>query len=248
MTIILPGAQIPSNVGGRQVIDLLRDFCDELALPQIISIADIQDDQARQIVQIANRMGDWLCREFDWQVLVNQHSFTTETGKLEYDLPADWMRSVHSTAWDSAKRLPMYGAMSPQTWAAYKALSIGAGVELFYRVINGRMVLIAEPPENDQVQFEYISKYWVVSSAGGYFDRITRDDDVLLFDDSLMLEGMLLRWRKTKGLPFEENDFARILMRCKGQDVPGRVINTGCVPGPRLINASNIPDSGYGGA
>lgn len=247
MTIILPGADIPNPIGGDSVLDLIKDFCSELALAIPGSVSDQQDDQIRQIVQIANRVGNDLCREFDWQILVNQYVFSTTEGQLEYDLPTDWMRAVHSTGWDNAKRIPMYGALSPQAWAAYKAMSLGSGVDLFYRVINGRMVLVADPPNNNEVQIEYISRDWIVSAGGGYYDRIQRDDDVVLFDANLMLEGMLLRWRKTKGLPFEEMDYKSLLSKCKNQDVPGRVINIGGRFGNRLIDALNIPPTGFGG-
>lgn len=247
MTIILPGADIPTPIGGQPVLGLVRDFCSELALDAPASVTDQQDHQVRQIVQIANRVGNDLCREFDWQILLNQYAFNTVEGQTEYDLPEDWMRSVYNTAWDNSKRLPMYGSLSPQSWAAYKAMSLGAGVDLFYRVINGKIVLVAAPPDNDQVQFEYISRYWVVSSAGGYFDRIQRDDDIILLDNNLVLEAMLLRWRKTKGLPFEERDYMKLLSQCKAQDVPGRTINLGARFGWRLIDGLNVPPTGFGG-
>lgn len=247
MTIILPGAITPDRYESNTAKRLILDFCAELALAEPGSISNLQDDQVRQIVQIANRVGSDLAREFDWQMLVNTYAFTTEQGRMEYDLPTDWLRSVPSTTWDDGKRMPMYGALSPQSWAAYKAMSLGAGVDLFYRVINGRIVLVADPPDNDQVQFEYISRYWVASAAGGYDDRISRDDDQILFDYNLMLEGMLLRWRKTKGLPFDPMDYARLLSQCKSQDVPGRAINLGRRFGNRLIDELNIPPTGFGG-
>lgn len=248
MTIILPGSDIPNPAGAQNVQRLIRDFCDELALDNPGSVANAQDDQVRQIVQIANRVGNDLAREFDWQILVNEHVFTTQQGRLEYPLPEDWLRSVPGTGWDSSKRFPMYGALSPQGWAAYKALSLGAGVDIFFRIINGKIVLVANAPDGDEVKFEYISRYWVAGSAGGYSDRIQRDDDIVLFDYNLMLEGMLLRWRKTKGLPFDEKDYALILSKCKGQDVPGRYINLGGRAGFRLIDELNIPPTGFGGA
>lgn len=247
MTIILPGADIPNPAGSQTVLDLIRDFCDELALAPPGSVSNSQDEQVRQIVQIANRVGNDLARDFDWQILTNQFVFSTEAGQDSYDLPEDWLRAVHSTGWDNAKRMPMYGAVSPQAWATYKAMSLGAGIDIFYRVMNGKMVLIADAPDGDQVQFEYISRSWVASAGGGYDDRIERDDDIVLFDNNLMLEGMLLRWRKTKGLPFDENDFRSLLSRCKSQDTPGRVINLGRRVGFRLIDEMNIPPTGFGG-
>lgn len=247
MTIIMPGGEIPPASSNGTSKDLIEDFCSELALASPGSISDAQDDQVRQIVQIANRVGSDLCREFDWQMLINEYSFICESSRTEYDLPSDWLRSIPSTTWDSGKRLPMYGGLSPQSWAAYKAMSLGSGIDLFYRVINGRFVLVADPAAGETVKFEYVSKLWVVAHAGGYSDRITNDNDLLLFDYNLMLEGMLLRWRKTKGLPFDPMDYARLLSQCKSQDVPGRAINLGRRFGNRLIDELNIPPTGFGG-
>lgn len=247
MTIILPGADVPPSAGGGTVHDLLQDFCAELALQPPSSVTATQDDQTRQMVQICNRVGNDLCRDFDFQILVDQYVFTTTQGQLEYALPSDWLRAVNSTGWDNAKRMPMYGAVSPQAWAAYKAMSLSAGIDIFYRVINGKMVLVADAPDGDQVQFEYISKDWIISAAGGYDSRIRSDDDIILLDRDLVLEGMLLRWRKTKGLPFDERDYLALLSKCKSQDVPGRTINLGARFGNRLIDELNIPPTGFGG-
>lgn len=248
MTIILPGVDIPNNSGYETAGTLIGDFCSELALASPGSISDVQDDQVRQIVQIANRVGADLCREFDWQSLLQTYSFKTHQGMLEYDLPDDWLRSIPSTSWDSGKRMPMYGSLSPQAWAAYKAMSLGAGIDLFYRVINGRFVLVADPPDNDTVEFEYVSRLWVASADGdGYSEKISNDSDRVLFDYNLMLEGMLLRWRKTKGLPFDPMDYARLLSQCKSQDTPARAVNLGRRFGNRLIDELNIPPTGFGG-
>lgn len=251
MTIVLPG--LPAQIT-YSTLDLVQNFCIELGLGSPVSIMGTADPQIMQIVRIANRVGADLCREYDWQRLISQANIAAVPGVLEYPLPDNWLRSVADTGWDTAHRFPMRGSVSAQGWASYKALSLGAGIDIFYRVMNNRLVLVANPPENDAFQFEYISKSWVLTSIEDddlglsylYADKITRDTDSPLFDEDLMLEGMLLRWRKTKGLPFEERDYQSLLSKCKGQDTPARSLSIGGCAGMRLIDNYNIPISGYG--
>lgn len=251
MTIVLPSQSIQTTY---TALSLVQDFCVELGFDVPNTIVNSSDKQITQILRIANRVGMDLCRDYDWQRLIAQANIPTSVGVLEYRLPDNWLRSVADTAWDTAHRFPMYGSVTPQGWAAYKALTLGAGIDIFYRIMNNRIVLVANPPENDTFQFEYISKNWVITAVEDddsglsyqYSDKIASDTDSTMFDEDLMLEGMLLRWRKTKGLPFEERDYQNLLSKCKSQDKPAHSLSLSGRIGFRLIDRNNIPITGYG--
>jgi len=243
MPIILPGV---GSGSGLTLLAIVQDVCAELGIQQPPIVIGSQDPQIQQLWALVNRLGNDLVREFEWQRLRKNTSVNTVAGQTTYDLPSDWNRQISQTEWNRTMRRPMIGPISAQGWEAYKGAYLGAGIETSFRIQGGKLVLLDEPPAGDELAYEYISSNWVVTITGSGRKKFLADDDSCVFDDQLMLEGLKLRWRKAKGLAYDEADYIRILDACKSQDQSAPVLRLGSTIGERLLNEYNIPEGGFG--
>jgi hypothetical protein len=52
---------------------------------------------------------------------------------------------------------------------------------------------------------DYLSKNWVLGDPYEERDVFRADDDTTLFPERLLAKGLIWRWKRQKGLPFEDN-------------------------------------------
>jgi hypothetical protein len=96
---------------------------------------------------------------------------------------------------------------------------------------------------------EYYSDTWCESSAGTDQRIWTADTDVPLLPDDCFILGLIWRFRKAKGLEYQEdfNTYEEEVSRRLARTNMAPVIQIGGgVQGVRLIDESNIPETGYG--
>lgn len=60
------------------LLELVRQIMAELALQNISGVIGNQEPTVRQILALLQRLGNDLCRDFDWQRLVREHIITTQ--------------------------------------------------------------------------------------------------------------------------------------------------------------------------
>ena len=94
---------------------------------------------------------------------------------------------------------------------------------------------------------EYISQNWVVGLDGSTKPKFTLDTDEAVFDESLMVEGLKLRWNKAKGFAFDEKAYTDLLATCQAQNKSAPVLSLAQNPGSVLLSTANIPDGSWGG-
>lgn len=168
-------------------------------------------------------------------------------GQVNYPLPADWLRQIEQTEWDRSNRWPLNGPKSPQEWQNFKSGIVYAGPRLRFRIADN--VIQLNPPPGDQwlLSMEYISQNWVVGLDGSTKPKFTLDTDEAVFDESLMVEGLKLRWNKAKGFAFDEKAYTDLLATCQAQNKSAPVLSLAQNPGSVLLSTANIPDGSWGG-
>lgn len=243
MPIILP-SQGPARAG--TLLELIASVAQELGINAPTQVIGSPDPQIIQLLALANRLGLDLVREHEWQQLTVSASVPTISGQLNYPLQADWNRQIMQTEWSGGR--PMRGPVSPQRWQAYKGSFLLASIDARFRIRNNAIELLESPPDGDYLTYEYVSVNWVIGASGATNYKFTKDDDSYVFDESLMIEGLKLRWRKAKGLPYDEAEYTSILDLCKGQNQSAPVLSLNRRSCNRLLDHCNVPESGYGQA
>jgi hypothetical protein len=197
---------------------------------------------------LVNRLGRDLSRQYEWQRLNTEHSFTTVQGQTQYDLPSDWGRQIPQTEWDRTSQWPLIGPATTQEWQIYKSAIISDGPNLRFRIADN--FLEVDPPTGDlNLSFYYISKNWI--DAGGGVTRYTyaADTDKAIFDDSLMVTGLKVQWKASKGLDasFDLAEFRTMLDTIKAQDKSAQKLTLGGLPRNILLTEWNIQDGNFPG-
>ena len=89
-------------------------------------------------------------------------------------------------------------------------------VSIKFKIQNGRFVFLQNPPEGVKIVFNYRSANVCYDPTSEFCDNpekteLTKDTDVPLFDEYLVKLGIIWRWYKRNGLPYEEefNEYER---------------------------------------
>ena len=112
-----------------------------------------------------------------------------------------------------------------------------------------RSRLVLPPPNALTFAYEYISSNWVVSSTGIGKDYFTADTDSCVFDDSLMVAGLKLRWMQAKGLDYQFNaaEYSALLNACMAQNKSAPKLSLAPVHGDILLSEWNVQDGSWMG-
>lgn len=227
-------------------VELIQRVASLVGIPRPTTAVGASDKSIVQLVELANSLGRQLVKEFDWQALSKVGTITT-TGTADYDLPADWVRQIPGTEWDSTQRWAVVGSLTPQEWQYLKNGYPTSGPAIRFRVSGGQFHLTPTPASGRTLNYEYVSGRWVRDSSGTPKAGFTADEDTFVFDCELMIAGLRLKWREAKGLDsvIAAGEFAKLLALTKAQDRPARTLSLAPRYSEGLITGNNLPDSGY---
>ena len=228
------------------LLEIVQQVCGELGLskPQIVIGND--DAQISQMLALINRLGRDLARQFDWQWLIKEYTFTTVQDQALYDFPADWGRQIPQTEWDRSSHWPLVGPATSQQWQVYKSGVISQGPRLRFRIAGGGFEVFPAIGGYELV-FNYISSHWVVATDTSTSREFLNDTDSCIFEDSLMVSGLKALWKAAKGLDasFDMSEFRITLEQCKAQDKSAPVLSIAPQPRSFLIGMGNVIDGNY---
>lgn len=228
------------------LLQIVGDACDEMGLDRPQGIVGNQQPQVRQLFALLRRLCKDLCKQYQWQELVSAATIQTVPGQVAYDLPDDYLRMIDNTAWDGSLSWPMVGAVSSQGWQAFNSALVNVGINLRYRIRHGKLEITPTPSSVQSISYEYISSQFVIS-ASGRASAFTSDQDDTVFDDSLLVIGLMMSFRQANGLDasFELGTFQSMLATLKSQDSPSPVINMPGRRGMPLIGYGNVPEGNW---
>lgn len=176
--------------------------------PPTVVVAS-SDPQILQLLALANEEGQELSARYPWTALQNESTFTTvatESQGIITTLAGSSFRYIlNDIMWDRTLLRPVFGPLVPQDWQALKARNVN-GPYAQFRIRGTSVLFIPAPVAGDTVAFEWISRNWVnVTSPVGTSATWTADADTGALDEEIMTQGLIWRWKATKGLNYEED-------------------------------------------
>jgi hypothetical protein len=215
------------------------------------SIVNNTDTTALQLLALANQQGEQMSKAKNWSVLVEEHTFTLATSDQDYALPSDFRWIVPNTTWDRSDDRIVLNPITGEEWQFLKAWSSVAGLNRRARIRGGQLEFeqtITSSDDGKTIAFEYLSKFWAdVAATGTPKVKFTIDTDISLIDEPLFTLGVIWRFRRAKGLPYESElaEYQAQLNLTKAGDGGARRINMG---GHNYmgIGDPNVPETGYG--
>lgn len=216
-------------------------------------VAGSADPQVIQLIAIANQEGQSLADRYDWQVLRREAVFTSLAAESQGTLTSiasDFRAMVTDTFWNRSLKRPVYGCISPQDWQALKAAPQTGPFQQF--ILRGNEILMLPQPSAGQTcAFEYFSRNWCLSIDSAIWDNSRWDmnpptvyqesyvlnEDTSCLDESIMLIGIIWRWKHIKGLEYAEDFrlYESRVMDAMARDKGATAIDMNGRPPVRLI-------------
>lgn len=159
------------------------------------------DTATMQLASHAHVAGDDIARRADW----SRMAMTTTTTSGPWAVPATFLRLVPGGAVNitSPAFAPVRGPLSSEGLAAVPRF--GATAHLFYGMTGGTMQF-SRALASETVEITYVDTRWLISSDGTTRRlRATANDDVTLFPEGLMIKAIVWRYRRDKGLPWQDH-------------------------------------------
>lgn len=171
-------------------------------------------------------------------------------GKQSYSLPSDFGYFLQQTFWDRSYRWQLLGPLDAQEWQVLKSGLSPAGPRRRFRLMGNLFFINPIPTDSTSTEvFEYYSVSWCQSAAGTGQTTWTLDTDYYVLDDDCFMLGLKWRYLAAKRLAYQE-EYNSWMARCErmmARNGGNRVLPMNAGPvGPRFLNNSNVPDTGFG--
>ncbi|WP_376742362.1 hypothetical protein [Ensifer canadensis] len=178
------------------LLSAINEVCDIVSLDRFSSIYGSVNANAETMVAMAQEAGDEIARRADWQRMLKQQTASASPQTLE----ADYQRMTPG----GAVRTSAGAFHRPITNSSQWAVIVGVVSTQPYFFIKGNQVLFSPAASAVGAIIEYVSENWLIN-ASTEKATISADDDTTLFPERLLVKGVLWRWKRQKGLPFDDN-------------------------------------------
>lgn len=236
------------------LLSIANEALDRIGLPQITALVENTGDPvARAMLQFIKAEGkDLLLEDPGWSFLIKEYEFDTVAGKEDYSFPPDFQRLINNTTWDRNQFWQVRGGITPQQWQVIRSgLYQSARLSSNFRIKQspggvGKSFYLDPIPESVRpLVFEMVSSGWLVDETSPITEP-TSDTNGVQFDEELMIQGTVWRFKAARNLPFSTDlaVYSRYRNRAIAQDRAPPTLSVN--QQPWRLPIGNIPDSGIG--
>lgn len=203
------------------LIDIVKGAAIQVGLSQPSVAASATDRTTVELVYWANYAARELAQWHDWTALATAGSITGDGATTEWATPVDFDRMAKRNRLqkenDTAYRLigPLSGDQRTD-WRARSPLQIN---NIFW-LRGGKIIINPAVAQDQNVLYEYQSKYLAFNSAGAAKLEMTADDDRPRLDEECVKLGTVWRWLRQKRLDYtqEREDWRQRAELLAGRD------------------------------
>lgn len=226
----------------------------ELGLDPLADPYSTTDQAFIQLQYLLNSAGEDLCIAHDWGFLAKEEVIYTSLNQSgEYLLPSDFLYMTNQTCWERNNRVPVQ-LLSAQDWQYLKGRQFATDtIYVKFRLQQGKFTIYPQPtPTGLEIAYEYTSKNWVLDSSivDGTKDKATTGSDIPLFDKTLMIKALKVKFLEAKGFDSSkaQDDLNMTFMSLTGHDKGAPTLNAGFGTRgyPYLDVYRNVSDTNFG--
>lgn len=231
------------------LLTLVQAATDRIGIVRPSSVIGSADGQVRQLLGLANQEGKELSRRHSWQLLQKEKTFTAIAAETQTSvIPDDFDRFINGTFFNRTTNRKVQGPLKPDEWQSYKA-NIATVLFDAFRQRGNALLLAPTPTAGASYAFEYMSAYWVATAAASTTPAQATwmaDGDVGILSEELMTDGVVWRFKKSKGLDYAEEfrSYEAQVMLAMSNDGGRRNVNMSGHGRVRSMGVS-IPDGSW---
>ncbi|WP_026621290.1 hypothetical protein M728_001858 [Ensifer sp. WSM1721] len=179
------------------LLTIINEVCDIVSLDRFDSVYGTNDPNAQTMVALAEEAGAEIARRADWKQMLKAHVVSASPEIL----PADYQRLAPGGAVRAVDGRFFRAVTNGAQWAVI----VGVASAESYCRLSGREMFFSPATAAAGATIDYVSKNWVLGDPYEERDTFRADDDTTLFPERLLVKGLIWRWKRQKGLPFEDN-------------------------------------------
>lgn len=173
----------------------INSVCDLVSLDRFDTIAGNNDPNAQTMIELAQEAGEEIARRVDW----NKTFKTAVVPTSPYALPEDFQRLIPGGAITTAAGDFVRSVLNGNEWTVINRVPSSQA----YFFLRGGGILFAPVAAGVGAVIEYVSRNWILAGSDEKA-AFTADDNKLLFPDRLLTLGVIWRWKRQKGLAYED--------------------------------------------
>jgi len=230
------------------LLTICQDAANEIGVPSPSTVVGSTDTTNIQLLAAANREGKNLVAGYDWQTLIKEEAHTTLAAESQGDMStiaSDFLRFSNDTMWNRTTDRKYYGPLNNAQWQRLKA-SVSSGITNYFRIRGNALLFHPAPPAGQSVYFEYIGKNWAITSGStANATSYAADSNTTVLDEDLITLGVIWRFLKQKGLPYDNQfqEYRLKLSEKQSKDGAKQIIR---MAGPnRLYLPVNEPEGNF---
>lgn len=231
--------------------EVINNAAGECGLTPLADVFASLDPAFIQLRNLLTSVGRELVGLHTWQRLIKTHTITTAVppDDNEYALPDNFAYMIPQTGWSPSEMMPLGGPLSPQDWTYLVNSGLGPStIYVSFRVAQGAFMLLPDPPPDAvTINFEYISRDWVLEGATEK-DKAENNADVVLFETILISKFLKLRFLEAKGFDTTAalGQFQSVFMQWTGNDISAPILSMARNRVFPYLGWRNIPETNYG--
>ena len=233
------------------LLTICQDAAKIIGITSPSTVTASTDTSVIQLEAVANQEGRGLVQTYRWEALINEASHTTiaaESQGTMVSIAADFGRFSNNTMWNRTTNRKYYGPITGAQWQRIKAI-VSGNITNYFRIRGGLLLMNPTPTVGQSVNFEYVSKNWVDESGAttADADKFTGDAQTSVIDEELITLGVVWRFLKLKGLPFDQQyiEYQTRLAEYSSHDGAKSILRMAGTSS--VILALNEPEGNYAG-
>ena len=201
----------------KNILQICQDAASLVATQRPQDLFNEDSQQEAIFLSVAKDTLDSLLRYGDWQELTKEAKFRTVAGKSNYlikDFCDDFYCLINNTVYIKDTAEKVIGSISPEQWMKEKYFNV-PDLDLKFKIQNGMIKFLTPPPGDMIIVFQYRSSAivyaWANGCCGEEKSDLTANTDIPVFDEYLVKKGIVWRWYRRNGMPYEEefNEYER---------------------------------------
>ena len=217
----------------KNILEICQEAADLTATQKPKDLFSDNSQQEAVFLSVAKDTLDSLLRYGDWQELTKEGYLWTVEGQSNYfikDFCPDFYSLLNNTVYVKDSSEKVIGTITAEEWMREKYFNVSS-IGLKFKIQNGMFKFLTPPPTNVKIVFQYRSANIVYDAACGYEEKttLTKNTDIPIFDEFIVKKGIIWRWYRRNGMPYEEeyNEYINEVKNRFGSGLATQDINLG---------------------
>jgi len=178
----------------KTLVQLVQDLAKNVGLQVPDVVVTSSNRSMVEALSFANEVGEELSRRVDWSELYSTVTLTGDGTSAPHDLPAAFERVAQGIAVRAAGNTVR--ALTRMEWGALTATE---GDPRYFLLENDAISFWPYLASGATATVGYISSAWCTGGSA-----FAADTDTVVFPDDLFSLGLIVRWRRQKGMDYAD--------------------------------------------